>query len=61
MKQFAVNVDVTMSTTLYVEAESEEQAKDLARGIIYNDPYEVARTAKTYVDHFIVDAYEVDD
>ena len=60
MKEFAVNVDITMSKTLYVEAESEEQAIQIANGKILDDPYDAARTADAYVSHEVFDAYICD-
>ena len=60
-KEFAVIVDVTLSCTMYVKASSEDEARERAESKINHDPYEIARQADTYVDSFIVDAYEVDD
>lgn len=61
MKQFAVNVDITMSKTIYVEAENENEAIELANEKVNNDPYEAIRNADAYVDHYVVDTYEIDD
>jgi hypothetical protein len=59
MKEFAVSMDITMSKTIYVKAENEEQAKKLAESTL--DAYEAARNADSYVAHSIVDVYEVDE
>lgn len=62
MKEYAVNVDITMSKTIYVKAKNEEEAKQLANAKVFNDPYEEVMSGyAVYVTHEIIDAYEVED
>ena len=39
MKNYAVSVDITMSKTIYVDAENEESAKTITNIWIADDPY----------------------
>lgn len=39
MKRFEVDVDITMSCRIEVDAESEEQAKTIVAGRIHDAPY----------------------
>jgi hypothetical protein len=61
MKEYAVNVDITMSKTIYVNAKNEEEAEQLAKAKVFDDPFEVVRSADAYVTHEIIDTYEVED
>ena len=54
-KEYAVDIDITMSCRVYVEAESEEEAKNLANEKVNNDPYYYARRATNYVSHDVID------
>lgn len=58
MKQFAVDIDITMSKRIYVDAESEEQARALAEEKM-KDPYYYTK-AGAYVSHEIIDINEED-
>lgn len=58
MKQYSVYVDVTMSVTVYVEADNEEQASSKVRDMITKDPYELARKADSYVGYSIESVQE---
>lgn len=59
MKEYAVYFDITVSSTVYVEAESEEEAKKIASKKVANDPYYYAYNCDAYVDHGVVDVDEV--
>ena len=39
MKNYAVSVDITMSKTIYIDAENEESAKTIASNWIADDPF----------------------
>ena len=56
-KEFQVFVDITVSKVIYVDAESEEQAKQLAIKKVRDEPYYYARTADAYVGAKVVDVY----
>ena len=58
MKNYCVSVDITMSKSIYVEAESEEQARDMANEMVCNNPYEYANNFSHYVTHEVVCAEE---
>ena len=58
MKEFTVDVDITMSKRIYVEAENEEQAKTIVGNWLGDDPYYYAKTADAYVCHEITDVCE---
>ena len=60
MKHFEVDVDITMSKRISVEAESEEQAKAILNGWIKYNPYEYAHSFEAYVKHEITDVNEDD-
>lgn len=58
MKNFIADVDFTMSKRIQVEAESEEQAREILERFIKDDPYEWSRNPDCYVSHEIVDVNE---
>ena len=58
MKSYAVSVDITMSKTIIVEAESEEEAMHKAEQMVTNNPYEYANGFSHYVTHEAVCAEE---
>lgn len=49
-KRFNVDVDITMSCRIEVDAESEEQAKTIAQNWISDDPWQYVRDGH-YVGH----------
>lgn len=57
MKEYAVDVDVTYSARVYVKAESEEEAREIADRIYKNNPY-TGRGTQWYIYHEIVDVTE---
>lgn len=58
MKNFSVSVDITMSKTICVEAENEEQAMAMAEAMISNNPYDYAHNFSHYVSHEVIDVEE---
>ena len=58
MKSYAVSVDITMSKTIIVEAESEGEAMHKADQMVTNKPYEYANGFSHYVTHEAVCAEE---
>ena len=58
MKHFEVDVDITMSKRISVEAESEERAKAIVNGWMKYNPYEYAHSFDAYVKHEITDVNE---
>lgn len=61
MKKFAVSVDITMSSTIYVKAENEEAAKNKVTNWIGDDPYYYVKRADAYVSHEFTDVSETDE
>ena len=55
--EYSVSIDIVVSKTIYVEAESEEQAKAVAIKKVRDEPYYYARTADAYVGAKVVDVY----
>ena len=61
MKQFEVDVDITMSKRISVEAESEEHAKAIVNGWMKYNPYEYAHDFSHYIKHEIIDVNEEEE
>lgn len=59
MKTYLVDCDITMSKTMEIEAESEEQARELAKEMIDREPYYYARCADAHVKTEVIDTDEV--
>lgn len=57
-KEYAVDIDITMSCRVYVGAENEEEAKKLANEKVNDDPYYYARLATNYVGHEVIEIIE---
>ena len=60
MKEYLVELDVTMSVRTYVDANNEEQAKELALSKIEADTLYHIRTGH-YVDSQVTDVIEQED
>lgn len=60
MKEYLVELDVTMSVRTYVDANNEEQAKELALSKIEADTLYHIRTG-CYVDSQVTDVIEQED
>jgi hypothetical protein len=61
MKGYAVDVDLTVSRRIYVEAENEEQAKARVSKWVVDDPYFYLNTADAFVGHKVIDVNEDDE
>lgn len=57
LTEFSVSIDIVVSKTIYVEAENEEQAKQLAIKKVRDEPFYYARTADAYVGAKVIDVY----
>ena len=60
MKEYCVFVDVIMSGVYYVDAENEEQAKNVVRDMFEKNPCAAARKADSFVGFRIEDVEEVE-
>ena len=58
-KRFLVDVDITMSRTFEVEAESEQKAKNAVYALIKANPYDFTHGFTHYVNHEVIDAIEI--
>jgi hypothetical protein len=61
MKNYVVDVDITMSKTIVIEAENGQQAKAIVYSMIKDNPYDYTHGFSHYVNHEIVEANEVED
>ena len=61
MKKFVVDMDITMSKRIYVDAENEEEAETIVNNWVGDDPYYYAKSADAYVGHEISDVYEEEE
>lgn len=59
-KKFAVEVDVTMSCRVYVDADNEEEAKEIACDYVPDDPQHYLRNG-CYVSCNVTDIEEYED
>lgn len=59
-KKFNVDVDITMSCRIEVDAESEEQAKTIAQNWIGDDPWQYVRDGH-YISHEFEEVSECSD
>lgn len=58
MKKFSVYVDITMSKTIEIEAESENDALAKVDGMIKDNPYNYAQNFTHYVTHEVIEVEE---
>ena len=56
MKRYYVNVDITMSKGIVVEAESEAEAMEKVDNMIGENPYNYTSDFSHYVNHEVIDA-----
>ena len=62
MKEYAVSVDITMAGTIFVKAESEEEAKAIAYGKTgYYDASDLRRHTFINIHREIVDVEEAEE
>lgn len=59
MAKFSVDVDITMSKSFEVEAESEEHAMEIVNDMLDKNPYGYVRDFSHYVTHNVVVANEI--
>lgn len=57
MKVYTIDYDITMSGCLDIEANSEEEARQIALAMLKNDPYYFAKRATHHVNTEITDIY----
>lgn len=57
-KKFFIDVDITMSKRIYVDAENEEDARKIANESVKKEAFYYARHADAYVSHEITDVDE---
>jgi hypothetical protein len=57
MANFTIDYDITMSGCIDVEANTEEEARQIALKKLKNDPYYFARRATHHVNTKITDIY----
>lgn len=60
MKKYTIDVDITMSKMFHIEAENEQQAKEIFEQQMHDNLYELISGHKAYVCHEITDIYEED-
>lgn len=60
MKTYEVSIDVTMSVTIDVEAENEEQAKLRANHYLADDPHYYIRKNGNLLSHEVYEVNEVE-
>lgn len=58
MKNYVVDVDITVSKRIYVNASNEEEAKRKANEFFEKDPYYYAKNLDAVVGHKIIDVNE---
>lgn len=61
MKQFEVDIDITMSKRIYVDAENEDEAREKVENNMKENPYQYAYDFAAYVSHEITDVNEDED
>lgn len=59
--KYYVSVDITMSKSFEIEAESEQQAKNILCAKFKANPYDLAYGFTSYVNHEITDVEEIID
>lgn len=58
-KTYEISVDITMVKYIYIDAESEEQAREIVEGVFADNPYSYTNNFSHYVNHEIIDIEEV--
>lgn len=58
MKSYNVFMDITISKSISIEANSEEEAMKIAEERVNKEPYYYAGCADSYVSSEIIDIYE---
>lgn len=58
MKEYTVSVDITVSKNFYVEAENENEAREIVTQKMKSNPYYYAENYNSLVDWGNVEVYE---
>lgn len=58
MKKYTIDYDITMSGCLEVEANTKEEAKQIALKKLSDEPYYFAKRATSHVSTDIIDVYQ---
>jgi len=61
MKNYAVDVDITVSKRIYVDAENEDDARKQVEEKLRNYPHYYYTKADSYISHKITDVEEDND
>ena len=61
MKNYILDMDITMSCRIEVQAENEEEAKAKAANLIEDDPMYYLRYNGCYVGHSVEDVNETEE
>ena len=56
MKEFIVDVDITVSKRIYVDAENEDDAMSKVDNMIGENPYDYTSDFSHYVTHEVINA-----
>lgn len=60
-KNYCVSVNITMSRSFEIEADSEQQAKNAVFAMIKANPYDYTHGFTNYVNHEIIDVTKIID
>lgn len=60
-KKYQVSVDILVTKTLLVDAESEADAKAIANNLVTDEPYYHIQNCALYGGHEVKDAREISD
>lgn len=58
-KTYEISMDITMVKHIYIDAENEEQAREIVEGVFADNPYSYANNFSHYLNHEITDIEEV--
>ena len=61
MRHFQVDIDFTVTKHLYIDAESEEQAQEIVKQKLDDNPYDYCLQPDACVDYNITDVSEYED
>lgn len=57
-KKYQVSVEISVTKTIFVDAENEEEAKTLANNMVTDDPYYHIQNCALYGGHEVTDVIE---
>ena len=58
-KTYEISVDITMVKNIFIDAENEEQAREIVEKTFKENPYNYANDFSHYLNHEITDIVEV--